>query len=125
MSYLSQMYGLRRAPRARFAETTPAVLRLESGGRVSGKLQVVSITGGLLTLTQHLHQGSHVKVMFVTQNGPILGAAEMLRPVPSGAQPFKFTTLLRDDQRRLEAAIQSCQNNDRRDRGQIENFRAW
>jgi hypothetical protein len=125
MTYLSQMYGLRRAPRARFAEITPAVLRLENGGRVSGKLQVVSITGGLLSLTQHLNQGSHVKLMFVTQSGTVLGAAEMLRPVPSGAQPFKFTTLLRDDQRRLEAAIQSSRDHDRRDRGQIETYRAW
>lgn len=125
MTYLREMYGVRRAPRARFSETTPAVLRLQNGGRISGKLQVISVTGGLLSLTECLHQGSHVKLMFVTQNGPVLGAAEMLHPTVTGAQPFKFTTLLADDRRRLESAIQSCHNQDRRGRGDIETFRAW
>ncbi len=125
MSYLNEMYGVRRAPRARFTETTPAVLRLQNGGRISGKLQVVSITGGLLSLTERLNQGSQVKLMFVTQSGPVLGAAEMLHPIASGAQPFKFTTLLQDDRRRLQAAIQLCQDHDRRGVGQIETYRAW
>jgi hypothetical protein len=125
MSYLREMYGVRRAPRARFAETTPAVLRLQNGGRVSGKLQVISVTGGLLSLTESLDQGSRVKLMFVTQSGPVLGAAEMLHPTVTGAQPFKFTTLLDDDRRRLQTAIQSCQDHDRRGRGEIETFRAW
>jgi hypothetical protein len=125
MSYLREMYGVRRAPRARFSEATPAVLRLQNGGRVSGKLQVVSVTGGLLALTELLNQGLQVKLMFVTQSGPVLGAAEMLHPTATGSQPFKFTTLLEDDRRRLQLAIQSCQNNDRRGRGEIETFRAW
>jgi hypothetical protein len=125
MSYLNEMYGLRRAPRARFAETTPAVLRLRDGGRVTGKLQVVSVTGGLLSLPKHLNQGSQVKLMFVAQTGMVLGAVEMLHPTPSGAQPFKFTSLLHDDRLKLQAAIQLSQEQDRRDRGQIETFRAW
>src|SRR5215471_20262669 len=125
MTYLGEMYGVRRAPRARFAESTPAVLRLQNGGRVSGKLQVVSVTGGLLALTELLHQGSQVKLMFVTQSGPVLGSAEMLHPTVTGAQPFKFTTLLEEDRRRLETAIRSCQDHDRRGRGEIETYRAW
>ena len=125
MTYFREMYGVRRAPRARFAESTPAVLRLQNGGRISGKLQVVSVTGGLLALTELLNLGSQVKLMFVTQSGPVLGSAEMLHPTVSGAQPFKFTTLLDDDRRRLESAIQSCHDHDRRGHGEIETYRAW
>jgi hypothetical protein len=114
-----------RAPRVSFREVTPAVVRLRNGWRVSGKLQMISATGGLLSLSKPLDQGSEVKLMFLTQSGPVLGAAEMLSPVPGGAQPFKFTALFNDDLRRLQAAIQLSQNQNRLEREQLETFRAW
>jgi hypothetical protein len=122
---MPQAQDSRRAPRVRFAETTPAVVRLQNGWRVHGKLQVISVTGGLLCLSKLLNQGSRVKLMFLTQTGPVLGAAEMLSPVPSGSQPFRFTTLFDDDRRRLQAAIQLSQDQNRRDHQQIEMHRAW
>jgi hypothetical protein len=114
-----------RAPRVSFKEVTPAVVRLRNGWRVSGKLQTISATGGLLSLSKPLDQGSEVKLMFLTQTGPVLGAAEMLSPIPGGSQPFKFTALFNDDLRRLQAAIQLSQNQSRLDREQLETFRAW
>jgi hypothetical protein len=88
-------------------------------------LQTVSVTGGLLSLSKLLSQGSEVKLMFLTEAGPVLGAAEMLGPVPNGSQPFRFTTLYDDDRRRLQTAIQSCQDQSRRDHQLIVPDRPW
>jgi hypothetical protein len=92
-----------RAPRIRTAEYTPAVLRFPSGSCVTGRLEVFSSTGGLLCLPKPVIRGTRIKVMFLTQNGPVLGAAEMLTPVSWTQQPFRFVTLAYGDQRRLQA----------------------
>jgi hypothetical protein len=110
MDGLSQLHAQLRAPRINLADFTPAVLRVEDGQRASGKLQVLSVNGGLLSLPQAIDQGSQVKVMFLTHTGPVLGAAEMLSPLTSTQQPFRFVALPVDDRRRLGAAIQSTLN---------------
>jgi hypothetical protein len=45
--------------------------------------------------------------MFLTQKGPVLGAAEMLSPVSWTQQPFRFVALAYGDQRRL-LALTGC-----------------
>ena len=70
-------------------------------------------------------QGAQVKLMFLTGCGSVLGAAEMLSPISWHLQPFKFVGLYDEDQRRLEAAIQSSLDRNRREHGQMERFRAW
>jgi hypothetical protein len=125
MTYFPLPQASRRAPRTSFAETTPAVLRCQDGRRVPGKLQVISVTGGLLCLPDPLDQGSQVKLMFLIHGGSVLGAAEMLSPVSQKLQPFKFVRLYDDDHRRLQAAIQSSLDQNRHDHGQIERGRAW
>src|SRR5580704_18507166 len=105
MTYLPSSDARRRAPRTSFAELTPAVLRCKNGRRISGKLQVISLSGGLLCLPKPLDQGSQVKVMFLTRKGSVLGAAEMLCPISWGVQPLKFVKLYDDEERRLDAAI--------------------
>lgn len=79
-----------RAPRVRTTEYTPAVLRFPSGDTVTGRLEVFSATGGLLCLPKPLIRGTRIRVMFLTPNGPVLGAAEMLTPVSWTQQPFRF-----------------------------------
>jgi hypothetical protein len=108
MNHLPQLQFSRRAARVRPAEFTPAVIRVQSGGCTPGELQVISTTGGLLTLPQPLNQGSHIKLMFLTQTGPVLGEAEMLRPISWTEQPFRFIALEQDDRRRLSAI--TCQS---------------
>jgi hypothetical protein len=105
MSALPQLDSKPRVPRLRFENSTPAVLRFHDGQRISGELQVVSLTGGLLSLPTPLTQGSKVKVMFVTDAGSVLGGAEMLSPVSSTLQPFRFVSLAVQDRRRLESII--------------------
>jgi hypothetical protein len=45
--------------------------------------------------------------MFLTDSGPVLGAAEMLSPLSWGQQPFRFLALGESDRRILGSAIQS------------------
>jgi hypothetical protein len=101
-----ESHSIQRSPRVRLPRMTPAVLRSQDGSRRQGKLEMVSLTGGLLWMPKPLDRGSRVKLMFMTHTGAILGSAEMLKPVSWGLQPFRFVALDGDDQRKLRAAIQ-------------------
>jgi len=107
MDGISPLYAHVRAPRVQLADLTPAVLRFQDGQRASGELQVLSVTGGLLSLPSPIDRGSQVKLMFLTHTGAVLGTAEMLSPVTGTQQPFRFVSLPMDDRRRLGEAIQS------------------
>jgi hypothetical protein len=106
MTYLPHSHANWRSPRARLADITPAVLRLPDGCRHRGKLETISLTGGLLTMPNLLDRGSRIKLMFLTHTGPVLGAAEMLSPVSTTRQPFRFVALEEGDQGRLRAIVQ-------------------
>jgi hypothetical protein len=110
MDALSQLHAPLRAPRVHLTDFTPAVLRFQDGQRASGQLKVLSVNGGLLSLPDPIDQGSQVKLMFLTHTGAVLGAAEMLSPLTSTHQPFRFVSLPVDDRQRLGAAIQSSLN---------------
>ena len=132
MPFIAQSSGQRRAERVRLDESIPAVVRFNDGNRTSGRLKVVSLTGGLLSLPRPVRQGSVGKLMFLTPAGSVLGSAEMLTPMSWELQPFKFVSFSGDDHGRLETAIQSYLHKKRkneqqqqRDRGEFENFRAW
>ena len=122
----------RGGPRVQFPEITPAVLRLSDGARVPGKLQLVSVTGGLLDLARPVTPDSLVKLMFVGPTGSVLGTAKMLTPVAWRVQPFRFIKLQTQDQTRLRAAIETAlettvrkDQQTRRDHQQIEKSRPW
>jgi len=104
MSNLS--HSPQRPTRVRPAEYTPAVLRIEDGSCTEATLELYSLTGGLLSLTKPLDRGSLARLLFLTQTGPVLGVAEMLRPVSWTEQPFRFVGLHEDDQHRLQVATQ-------------------
>jgi hypothetical protein len=107
MSFLPQLHSTQRSPRAHLACATPAVLRFANGQRASGKIQVLSLNGGLLSVANPLVDGSKVKLMFLTQAGAVLGGAEMLPPVTETLQPFRFISLASDDQRKLGTTIKA------------------
>ena len=108
MTRLPQVDPERRSPRLRLAEDTPIVLRCLDGHRVSGKLRCVSLTGGLIMPDSLLPPGSLVSLIFVTAKGPIVGTANMLRPVSWKEQPFCFAAVLDSHQDRLRAVIKGC-----------------
>ncbi len=106
MTCLPQPRPTCRAARVRLTDFTPAVLRFEDSGCTTSTLEVISLTGGLLGLSKPVDRGSRVKLMFLTQRGPVLGTAEMLSPVSWARQPFRFVALSYADQRRLQTTIQ-------------------
>src|SRR5258708_33752105 len=109
MLSLHQSQPPRRAARLHLAETTVAVLRFKSGRCVPAKLQVLSVTGGLLWLSKPLplDLGSDAKLMFLIRSGLVLGAAEMLNPISWSLQPFRFVTMQDDVKASLERRIRS------------------
>ena len=132
MPYLVSTQLPRRPDRVRFSETIPAVLRLADGNRTSGRLKVVSITGGLLSLSRPVRQGIIGRLMFLTAAGSVLGSAEMLTPISWELQPFKFVALPDDDHSRLQSAIKTSlatmrrENRDAlRNADQLEKLRPW
>jgi len=113
-----------RPPRLRMANITPAVLRFADGRRAPAELRVVSVTGGLLCLSQPVLNGLQAKVMFLSSAGPVVGAAEMLSPVSTKLQPFRFTALEQADQRRLQTAINASVAMQSDEQQWIEKYRA-
>ena len=124
MTCFPQPLANRRAPRFRLADVAPAVLQLHDGRRTSSEVQVISHNGGLLSLPTPLHQGSIVKLMFETHRGSVVGTAEMLVPVSSTHQPFRFVALPESDRSRLQAAFQSALYRNTDEEEWIEEFRA-
>jgi hypothetical protein len=83
----------------------PTVLRLPNGQNVGANLQVISLTGGLVSLPKPVVEGSQVKMIFLTGTGAVLGGAEMLAPVNAQQQPFRFVALGADDHRRIGVMV--------------------
>jgi hypothetical protein len=125
MKRLPRSQPASRATRVYFAEPTPVVLRLSNGAHVPGNLKVVSLTGGLLSVSHPVDTGSNAKLMFLTEAGMVLGSAEMLSPLSWSVQPFRFVALHHDDQNKLQTAIQRSIEQHRNERNQIECSRAW
>jgi hypothetical protein len=111
MTHFPQPHPQRRATRVHLGGSIPALVMLEDGQRAKGKLQTISITGGLLRMAKALEQGDFVEVAFQTQSGPVRGMAEMLSPMRTamdGAlQPFRFIALGDDDHRNLRMVVDS------------------
>ena len=111
MTHFPQPHPQRRATRVHLGGSISALVMLEDGQRAKGKLQTISITGGLLRMAKALDQGDFVEVAFQTQSGPVRGMAEMLSPMRSameGAlQPFRFIALGDDDHRNLRMVVDS------------------
>jgi hypothetical protein len=124
MSGPPQLRSPWRVPRVHLEGNTPAVLRFPTGQSIGASLQVISVTGGLLSVPQALSQGSRVKLMFLTGGGSVLGAAEMLCPVSDALQPFRFVSLAAEDHRRLGALIWEQSSQNKFDEVWIEKLRA-
>src|SRR5439155_19973595 len=105
MADLPQAVASRRATRAHLANPTPAVLRFPDGNRVTGNLQVISIAGGLLRLSQPLNPNTQASLMFLSDGGPVLGKAEMLSQVSWSEQRFRFVDFGQINQLKLQVRI--------------------
>ena len=107
MATLPPVIASRRATRVYLPNPTPAVLRCQDGSRVSGNLQVISVAGGMLSLSQPLYPNTRASLMFLSDGGPVLAKAEMLSPLSRTRQAFRFVALDRNYRRNLHLGIQS------------------
>ena len=111
MTHFPQSNPQRRAARIHLGGSVPALVMLDDGQRAKGRLQTVSVTGGLLRLAKSLSQGDFVEIAFQTQSGPVHGMAEMLSPMPATRdgflQPFRFVALEDDHHRALSMTVES------------------
>lgn len=111
MTHFPQPHPTRRAARIQLGGAVAAIVLSEDGQRAKGKLQSISVTGGLLRLAKAMEQGDFVEVAFHTQTGPVHGMAEMLMPMRHATegifQPFRFVALGDDDHRNLRMVVDS------------------
>jgi hypothetical protein len=116
MTHFPQPNPQHRATRVQLGSAASALVKLEDGQRAKAKLQIVSVTGGLLQLAKALEEGDFVEVAFQTQSGPVHGMAEMLHPRRTSAnaimQPFRFVALDDDDHKTLCFVVDSSTHRD-------------
>jgi hypothetical protein len=79
---------------------------------VTGNLQVISTAGGMLCLPRPLDPNIRASLMFLSDGGPVLARAEMLRPLSSTQQAFRFVALDQKNRRNLQLGIESRLNQD-------------
>lgn len=72
------------------------------GSQTAGRLETVSRTGGCAGMEAQLAPGSLVHIQMRTGDGTITAVAEMLPPVKTGRQAFKFIAMDEMDSQRLE-----------------------
>jgi hypothetical protein len=85
-----------------------AVIRLENGRQLSGKLQQLSITGGLLDISSYVEERSWVDVVIYLSSGAVRATAEVMFPMRGGAgylQPFRFTNLGTDELHAIDREV--------------------
>ena len=112
MTHFPQNHGTQRSPRVQLNGSVAAAIRAEGGQKARGKLQTISITGGVLQLPVELSAGDFVEIAFHTRSGAVHGMAEMLQPVrkfqSACLQPFRFVALGDDDHRKLRMALDTA-----------------
>jgi hypothetical protein len=116
MTHFPRPHRNRRATRIRLASTVPAQVSFDGGERIQGKLQTLSINGGLLQLAQALDAGDFVDIAFETPGGPVRGTAEMLPPlqvsVQKTLQAFRFVVLEDRDHEAIRSMVDSSAERD-------------
>jgi hypothetical protein len=122
MNYHPNSHPDWRSPRARLADITPVVFRFADGSCFRGNLEIISLTGGLVSISNVLDRSSRVMLMFLTQTGLVQATAEMLSPVSRTRQPFRFVALEEGAHRKLRTVVQSFL--DAREQAWIQKYRA-
>ena len=97
-----------RAQRVSLSGIVSASLQLENGRQVTGKLQTLSVTGGLLDLATYLDERTEVSLLFRCGEAVLQTRARMLFPMRGGMgyfQPFQFKNLGTREQQIINAEI--------------------
>jgi len=97
-----------RAPRVNLRGDTSATVQLQNGQQLRAKMHRLSVTGGLLELTNYLAERVPFGLTLYLNSNVVRGRAETLFPMrstPGFLQPFRFTDLRDEQRRRLETEI--------------------
>ena len=97
-----------RAPRVRPQGGTAAVVQLENGRQLRGRVRRLSMTGGLLELDSCVDERATVSLTIYLGDSMVSPKAQMLFPMQGGPiflQPFRITELWADEREILERAI--------------------
>jgi hypothetical protein len=104
MTHFPQPHPRRRALRIQMTKPVAAIVVLENGQHAGCKLQTVSVTGGLLQVSEPLCKGDFVELAFQINSSTVHGMVEILSPLAEAdslLQPFRFIALDDDDHRAL------------------------
>ena len=99
-----------RAPRINLRGSVSVMVQLENGRHLSAKLHQVSITGGMLELSDYVNERTKISVAFQLESGLLQGKAETFFPLRGGAgfmQPFRFTFFAPGTRKTLEREVNS------------------
>jgi hypothetical protein len=104
MSLSAGLHKGQRSTRVRLGGAVLALVLLENGRQVRGRLNQLSLNGGLLSLEQPLDEGINITVLFHVGNTSIRSRSQVLFPMwatKGCLQPFRFVELTDDDRQRL------------------------
>jgi hypothetical protein len=97
-----------RAPRVSLWGIVSASMQLENGRQLTGKLQTLSVTGGLLDLAVYVDERTDVSLLFRCGESVLQTRARMLFPMRGGMgyfQPFQFRSLGPRERQIIDAEI--------------------
>lgn len=109
MVRFSQPNSTLRAPRVKLAGTVLSFVLLENGRQLRADLHQLSISGGLLHVSEPLDEGISVELIFHVGKNTVRGKARMLFPIwatQGCLQPFKFDDLSEEVTRKLQLDLQ-------------------
>lgn len=98
----------RRAPRVSLHGSISATIQLENGRKLSARLHTLSVTGGLLEVTNYLDERTRITVTIPFASGTVRPKAEMLFPMRGGLgflQPFRITRMSGEELQTLDREI--------------------
>lgn len=108
MAYSPRMRPGTRATRVSLQGRISAIVQLENGRQLSGKLYQLSVTGGLVEIATYLEERSKVELAISIGGSIVRPSAEMLFPMWGAQgflQPFRLTRLWAQERQMLEAEI--------------------
>ena len=108
MAYSPRMRPGTRATRVSLQGRISAIVQLENGRQLSGKLHQLSVTGGLLEIAMYLDERTKAGLAIPIGGNVLRPDAEMLFPMWGAQgflQPFRFTRLWAQERQMLEAEI--------------------
>ena len=91
---------------------------------MAGDLQVISAAGGMLRLPRPLDPNIRACLIFLSDGGPVIGRAQMLKALSPTQQAFRFVALDQKNRRNLQLGIQSHLNVDSAEERWIAKYRS-